>query len=500
MRLVAQRLYGAVLAVALAVLVVAPTYSQSDVVPTTSARLADLAARRERAMAALGSETVLVLWSAPTRTYSRDIDYEYRQDSTLFYLSGVTEAQTVLVLVPGSTTRRAFLFARQADPFRELWYGHVPTPAELTARSGIDAVFPQRGMEAFDAFISGVLGGETSGTTLPEFAAIRAALQRGDAKLAIAYPLDATDADAAPHLAWAREQQRRYPGLTVVSASDVLMAERQIKTPYEQGILKQSVAISADAHVEGMRATRPGRWEYEVESVIEAWFLRHGAMSWGYPSIVASGPNALTLHYLDSSRQMQRGDLLLVDAAGSYEGLTGDITRTYPVSGKFSVDQRAIYDLVLRAQDAGIAAARPGRPVDDVTKAVRATFAAGLLELGLISAEGPEPDAQVSLWFPHSPVHGIGLDVHEPLALLDVGTAFVIEPGLYIRPDALDRLPSTPANTALAARLAPAVARYRNIGVRIEDSFLMTASGPVMLSARAPRRAIDIERVVGRGR
>ncbi len=500
MRLVAQRLPVAALAVALAVFVVCPAYTQGGSSVTASDRLADLAARRDRAMAALGPETVLVLWSAPTRTYSRDINYEYRQDSNLFYLSGVTEAQTVLVLVPGSTARKAFLFAQQADPFREVWYGHVPTPVELSARSGIDAVFPQRGMEAFDAFISGVLGGETSGTTLPEFAAVRAAQQRGEAKLAIAYPLDGTDTDAGPHLAWAREQQRRYPGLTVVSASDTLMADRQIKTPYEQGILKKSVAISADAHIEGMRATRPGRWEYEVESVIEAWFLRHGAMSWGYPSIIASGPNALTLHYLDSSRQMVRGDLLLVDAAGSYEGLTGDITRTYPVSGQFSADQRAIYDLVLRAQDAGIAAARPGRSADDVTKAVRATFADGLLKLGLIGAEGPEPDAQVSLWFPHGPVHGIGLDVHEPLSLLDIGTAFVIEPGLYIRQDALDRLPATPANTALVARLAPAVARYRNIGVRIEDSFLMTSSGPVMLSARVPRRAIDIEKIVGRGR
>lgn len=500
MPLMVRGLQAAILVVALAVLAARPGYTQADVSTDAAARVADLAVRRNRVMAAIGPDTVLVLWSAPTRNYSRDIDYEYRQDSDLLYLSGVTEEQTVLVLVPGSTTRKAFLFARQADPFRELWYGHIPTPAELTARSGISAVFPQRGAEAFDAFISGLLGGETSGTTLPEFDAIRAAQQRGEAKLAIAYPLDINDADAAPHLAWAREQQRRYTGVTVVSASDLLMAERQIKTPYEQAVLRKSLAISSDAHVEGMRATRPGRWEYEIEAVIEAWFKSHGATSWGYPSIVASGPNALTLHYLDSTRQMLRGDLLLVDAAGSYEGLTGDITRTYPVGGKFSAEQRTIYDLVLRAQDAGIAAARPGRPVDDVTKAVRATFADGLLALGLISSDGPQPDAQVGLWFPHGPVHGIGLDVHEPVSMLDVGTAFVIEPGLYIRSDALDRLPATPENAALVARLAPAVARYRNIGVRIEDSFLMTPTGPVMLSARVPRRALDIEKLVGRGR
>ena len=281
----------------------------------------------------------------------------------------------------------------------------------------------------------------------------------------------------------------------------VLTTQRQIKTPYEQSVLRRSVEISAEAHIEGMRAARPGRWEYEVESAIEATFMRNGALSWGYPSIVGSGPNATILHYLSSTRQMQDGDLLLVDAAGSFQGLTGDITRTYPVNGRFTADQRAIYDIVLRAQEAGIAAARPGGKVEDIVRAVRAVIGDGLQTLGFVTAaSGAERDAEINLWFPHGPVHGIGMDVHDPLGPLDPGAAFVIEPGIYIRPDALDRYPKSSADPALVQRLTPLIERYRYIGVRVEDSFLMTPDGPAMLSGRAPRRIADIERIVGTAR
>ena len=214
------------------------------------------------------------------------------------------------------------------------------------------------------------------------------------------------------------------------------------RRPYEQALLRRSVEISAGAHIAGMRVTRPGRWEYEVEAAIEHEWHRQGALSWGYPSIVASGPNATTLHYERSTRQLQPGELLLVDAAGNYQGLTGDITRTYPVSGKYSPEQRVLYDLVLRAADAGIAAARPGGRPADISRAVNAVFGPGLLELGLVTdpmaASGESP--QITWWAPHSPTHGIGVDVHDPLHALDPGAAFVVEPGLYIRPDVLDRL------------------------------------------------------------
>ncbi|HVT48135.1 MAG TPA: Xaa-Pro aminopeptidase [Vicinamibacterales bacterium] len=492
---------------AAALWVAAPRPIRADLPPFggTDAYLADLAAHRAKTMARLGPESVLVVWSAPARVYSADIDYKYRQNSDLLYLTGLDQEETILVLAPGAAGQKVTVFTRAADPFRELWYGHILTPAEVTSTSGITAVYPEHGHEAFDAFMARLLGDDDHGATgasrtpAGEFAAAKTA---GRARLCTADALDVDAQDPAEpppdrsHVAWVHQMAARYHGVTACSARDVLDAERAIKTPYEQLVLRHSVEISAEAQVEGMKAARPGRWEYEVQAAIEYWSRAHGALEQGYPSIVASGPNATTLHYLESTRQMRDGDLLLVDAASSFEHLTGDITRTYPVNGRFTRDERALYELVLRAQDAGIAAARPGVTQTAVNDAARAVFADGLRPLGLIT---PLADAasQVSLWFPHAPTHGIGLDVHDPLDRLDVGTTFVIEPGLYIRPAALDGLPKTPDGAALRAALAPAVAKYRDMGVRIEDSFLMTADGPVMLSAKAPRRIPDIERVVG---
>jgi Xaa-Pro aminopeptidase len=477
----------------------------------------DLAARRAKTMAALGAETILVMWSAPTRVFSNDVDYEYHQDPNLFYLTGMTQEETTLVVVPGAKTKRAWLFVRAADPRRELWNGHVLTTVEASGISGIADV---RTANEFAPFVEALLSGtapSTAGTDADtEFADVLTSVRDGKAKLAILDRIGGGPgrqgsgaAAAAPepppagsHVAWAVSMQQKHPGVAVTSAAQVLTTQRQLKTPYEQQLLRRSVEISAEAHIEGMRAAKPGRWEYEVEAAIEHWYLRNGAMSWGYPSIVASGPNATTLHYEASTRQMQEGDLLLVDAAANYQGLTGDITRTYPVNGRFTRAQRDIYDLVLAAQEAGIAAVTRGGRAADITAATRSVFAKGLLALGLIteSTAGPAQNQQVSLWFPHGPTHGIGLDVHDPLGTFEPGAAFTIEPGLYIRQDTLDNLPKTPENAAFIEKVRPAVEKYRQIGVRIEDSFLFTDSGLVNLSARTPRKPEEIEKIVGKAK
>jgi len=473
----------------------------------------DLAARRAKVMAALGSDTILVMWAAPARVYSTDVNYEYRQESNFLYLTGLSEEGGILVLVPGSRGRREFLFAPLGSPRQELWTGHVPTVQELTADTGIANVHVQKASEEFDQFLHGLLTGkgyrQQSQDAAAEFAGVAEALSAGRLRLAVldrlaAGPDGRRPASLPPGSAAERafEIQERHPTLALFNATEVLTRLRQIKTPYEQQVLRRSVEISAEAHVEGMRATRPGRWEYEVEAAIEYWYLKNGALSWGYPSIVGSGPNATTLHYLKSTRQMQSGDLLLVDAAANFQGLTGDITRTYPVNGRFSAEQRAIYELVLRAQAAGAAAAKPGGRAPEITAAVREVFAAGLEKLGLLVpvAGALSRNEQVGLWFPHGPVHGIGIDVHDPLGVLDPGAAFVIEPGLYIRPDRLEGLPKTAENQVLVDKLRPAVARYQNIGVRIEDSYLMTTNGLETLSSKAPRQVAEIERTVGSSR
>jgi Xaa-Pro aminopeptidase len=492
----------------MAFIALAPVMGQ--VPPYGGAReyVADLTARRAKTMQAIGSDAVLVLWSAPTRVYSGDVDYEYRQDSNLLYLTGIEQPDTILVLVPGAKTEKEHLFVRRPQPLRELWTGRTLTPAEITSRSGIPKVHPQRGTEAFDAFMASLLAGPAgpppAGSAPGEYAALHAALAAGRARIAIdasVHRMASGEGAAGPGESgrWARAAEQKYQGLKAFSASDVLTSQRQIKTAYEQVVLRRSVEISAEAHVQGMRMARPGRWEYEVESAIEAAFLRNGALSWGYPSIVGSGPNATVLHYLASTRQMQDGDLLLVDAAGNFQGLTGDITRTYPVNGRFTREQRAIYDIVLEAQAAGVRAARPGGKVEDIDRAVRRVIGDGLEGLGFVSASsGPEREAEIGLWMPHGPVHGIGMDVHEPLGALDPGAAFVIEPGVYIRPDALDRLADPTARARHAARLESLIARYRDIGVRVEDSFLMTPKGPENLSAAAPKTIEELERIVGR--
>jgi Xaa-Pro aminopeptidase len=419
--------------------------------------------------------------------------------------------------VPGAKTRKEILFTREADPRREHWNGHTLTPAEVTAESGIATVYP---LSAFQPFIDGLLGGTgyqmTPDMAAAEFGAFFDAVKAGKARLGIFDRVGAQGGGrgAAPNqpppppapgsrAAWALEMQAKYAGVTPFTAAQLITTLRQVKTPYEQKVLTRSVEISADAHIEGMKAARPGRWEYEVEAAIEYWYMKNGAMSWGYPSIVGSGPNATVLHYGASTRQMQNGDLLLVDAAANFQGLTGDITRTYPVNGRFTPAQRDIYELVLRAQEAGIEAARLGAPTPGIAQACRAVFAEGLLKLGLITeaAPGQAQNAQVSRWFTHGPTHGIGIDVHDPLGpALVAGSAFVIEPGLYVREAALTELPNTPENAAFIEKVRPAVQKYKDIGVRIEDSFLMTENGLVTLSAKTPRRVADIEKVVGTGR
>jgi Xaa-Pro aminopeptidase len=396
-----------------------------------------------------------------------------------------------------------------------LWTGHILTPQEVTDQSGVARVYPLMKFQPFiDALMTGAGFEQSADAASADFGTFFTAMKQGAAKIAVlggAVPVPLPNAGpgvnppsaaiAGSPRAYAESMVRKYPGLTMANATPVVTTLRQVKTAYEQKLLRRSVEISAEAHIEGMKAAKPGRWEYEVEAAIEYWYLKNGAMSWGYPSIVGSGPNATTLHYEKSTRQMQNGDLLLVDAAANYQGLTGDITRTYPVNGKFTKEQREIYELVLAAQNAGISAAQLGKPVSDIPKAVRETFAAGLLKLGLITDA-----AQVSVWMPHGPTHGIGVDVHDPLGpTLVAGSAFTIEPGLYFREDSLSNTGrvggvgrSGGANPLDAVR--PVFERYKNIGVRIEDSFLMTESGVVNLSAKAPRSVADIEKVVGTGR
>jgi Xaa-Pro aminopeptidase len=268
---------------------------------------------------------------------------------------------------------------------------------------------------------------------------------------------------------------------------------RLVKTPLEQKIMARATEISGEAQMAGMRAARPGAYEYEVKAAIEAVHRGRGAVSWAYPSIVASGPNATILHYPEADRQMQAGDLLLVDAACNYQYMSPDITRTYPVSGSFTQPQKDVYAIVLRAQEEAMQVARLGSSIAAIHNRVVEVLKAGLLRLGLITDASGE---QYRMWFTHGATHYIGIDVHdvgERARPLRPGMSFVIEPGLYIRQSVLDALPRTAENIALVEKVQPAVKKYADIGVRVEDSFLIEESGLRRLSSAVPRTIEEVE-------
>lgn len=455
----------------------------------------DLKARRARLMQSLDAGTILIAWSAPAKVYSTDVDYEYRQDSNLLYLTGLTQEETILVLMPGAATKKEVIFVREPNARREHWNGHTLTRTEVTAQTGIETVYM---VSQFEPFITAMFNarnfGLRRGETTTEWDALQAEVRAGRGKLALLLgPRPAPSQELPEVYVWANKFRDRFFGVSMVDAKPLVDGLRQIKTPYEQKVLERSVQISSDAHKAGMKATAPGRFEYEVEAAIEQVYLANGAMSWGYPSIVGSGPNSTILHYGESSRKMEAGDLLLVDAAANYQGLTGDITRTTPVSGKFSPAQKEIYELVLAAQEAGIAAAKAGNKTADVERASEEVVKAGLLKLGLITDAKGE---QFRTWYTHGICHWIGMDVHDvgdyekPLA---PGMAFTIEPGLYIRPQALENLPDTPENQGFKNGIKAAVEKYRNIGVRIEDSFLLAEAGLKRLSSTVPRTVEEVE-------
>jgi Xaa-Pro aminopeptidase len=483
------RLRTAVPLLALAALFAAPVAAQAG------ERQDDLKARRARLMQTLDAGTVFIAWSAPAKVYSTDVNYEYRQDSNLLYLTGLEQEDTILVLMPGAATKKEVIFVREPNARREHWNGHVLTKEEVTAATGVEAVYF---VAQFEPFITAMFNarnfGARRGDTVTEWNAFQAEIRAGRGKLALLFGPRPAPSQPLPEVyTWANKFRDRFFGVAFTDALPAVEALRQVKTAYEQKVLEKSVLISSEAHKAGMKAAAPGRFEYQVEAAIEQVYLANGAMSWGYPSIVGSGPNATILHYGASSRKMEPGDLLLVDAAGNYEGLTGDITRTYPVSGTFTPAQKEIYELVLAAQEAAMLQAKAGNKTAAIEKASEEIIKAGLLKLGLITdAKGD----QFRTWYTHGICHWIGHDVHDvgdyerPLS---PGMTFTIEPGLYIRQQALDDLPDTPANRAFKEGVAAAVAKFRNIGVRIEDSFLITDSGLKSLSASVPRTIAEVE-------
>jgi Xaa-Pro aminopeptidase len=308
-----------------------------------------------------------------------------------------------------------------------------------------------------------------------------------------------------------RELVARHAGAREESLTPALNRLRGTKSPAELAMLRRAIEITSLAHQDAMRSLEPGMNEFEIQGLVEYTFRRHGADGRAFPSIVGSGPNSTTLHYQDASRFMQAGETVVMDIGASYRGYAADVTRTVPVSGRFTPEQRQIYEIVLAAQKAAEEQARPGATLQALSQTAARILADGLARLGLIESPTATYDCrlpggnvqrcpQFFMYYMHGLGHGIGLNVHDPEAAyfgpFAVGSAFTLEPGIYVRSDVLDVLPDTPGNREMAGKLRAAVQRYRDIGVRIEDDYFITATGAERVSTGSPREVAEIERLM----
>jgi len=427
-------------------------------------------AERRATLARRMQAGVAILPTAPERIRNRDSDYLYRYDSYFYHLTGFPEPEAVLVVVAGAAPK-SILFCRDKNPERELWEGFRHGPEAAKETFGIDET--------------------ASIATLEEALPKLLANQR-----ALFYAPGADPGWDARVMNWLN--QVRAQSRTGVTAPNeirdvraILDEMRLFKDETELATMRRAAAISASAHRRAMGATRPGRNEFEIEAELLYEFRRGGAQYPAYWPIVAGGPNACVLHYRDNHAPLRDGEMLLIDAGCELDGYAADITRTFPVNGRFTAAQRDIYALVLAAQAAAIAKVAPGNGWDDPHEAAVRTLAQGLIDLGLCqgSLEQVIGTEDYKRFYMHRTGHWLGLDVHDVgeykvegnWRRLEPGMTLTVEPGCYIRPS--DKVPQA----------------FWNIGVRIEDDVLVTQAGCEVLTAATPKSLADVEALVGHG-
>lgn len=427
--------------------------------------------RRERVARALNGG-VLVLFAAPELLRNNDVHHDYRQDSDFFYLTGFDEPGAALVL-SGADPVSLTMFVQPKDALRETWDGPRLGVADAKLRFKANEVLPIEELEKELPRL--LLGHERLYCRLGEREEDERRILRA--------------------LKQARRAARRakFAPTELVDTSSVIHEMRRIKSGVELSWMRRAAAITEEAHRLAMRTAKPGVNEYEVEAALLRTFRERGAERAAYRSIVGSGANATILHYIKNNRVMQDGDLLLIDAGCEYNYYACDVTRTFPVSGRFTPAQRRIYEIVLQAEEEAIAAAKPGVTFDDLHNITVRVITAALIDLGFI--EGPLDVAiaeeRHKPFYMHSAGHYLGMDVHDVGRYsiagqprpLEPGVVLTVEPGIYI-----------------AQGNASVPEEYRGIGIRIEDDVLITADGYENLTAAIPKSVADVEAAVNVGR
>ena len=426
----------------------------------------EFARRRRELMALMETDSIAILPSATESVRNNDVHYQFRQDSDFYYLTGFKEPESVFVLVPGREHGEAILFCRERDPDQERWHGRITGPERAMQLYGVDDAFP---ITDIDDILPGMIEGKnklyyTMGLQ-PEF--------------------DARVIGWVKGIAGNRQTGASPPG-EFVQLGRYLHELRLFKSAHEIEVMKHGASITAEAHERLLKGVGAGITEYQLEAEFQHQLAMSGARSPAYPSIVGGGKNACILHYSTNDEPLRSGDLVLVDAGGEYEYYASDVTRTFPVNGKFSRSQKDVYNIVLAAQLAAIDMVKPGNHWNQPHEAATREITRGLLEIGLLEGELETliEDEAYKRFYMHRTGHWLGLDVHDvgeyridgEWRVFEPGMVTTVEPGIYIAED-MEDVP----------------ARYRGIGVRIEDDVLVTSDGNEVLTGRIPKSVEDIE-------
>ncbi len=452
---------------------------------TVAERHNELISRRKKVVEAMADNSMLIMFSADSKIYSNSVNYHYRQENNLYYLTALKQNGATLVITKNGDEVQEILFLPKRNPQRETWDGRMYSEEDATRRSGLTKIVDARYTRDFLEAVKNkqpfkAKDNSFSSSFVP----------------AIVYLIQGNNREFNKENDFAKSLE----GYDVRNAFPILSRLRLIKSPYEIKIMRHSIAITNEALMRSMGMIGRANYEYEVQAEVEYTFRRRNANYWGYPSIVGCGPNATTLHYIESQGKINKGDLMLMDVGAEYDHYTADVTRTFPVDGKFSKEQAEIYQIVYDAQEAAAAKLKPGGTVGEASSAARQVIVDGLFKLGLITDKN---SPQYRLWFMHGWGHWLGMNVHDVgnySTKLQEGMIMTNEPGIYIREDALDYLPDTPANREFIAKVKPVFEKYKNIGVRIEDDMLITKTGVEWVTKDLPRKISEIEAFMARAK
>lgn len=428
--------------------------------------LKEFSKRRKNLIEQMGDNCIAILPAAPVKPRNRDVDYIFRQSSDFHYLTGFSEPDAVLVLIPGREHGESILFCKERDIEKELWDGIIIGPERAPDMYGVDDAFP---IGDIDDILPGMI--------------------EGTEKVFYSMGLDAQfDSRLMEWINVIRSKVRNgaHPPGEFVALEHFLHDMRLFKSAGEIKVMAKAAEISAEAHKRAMQKCQPGQYEYQLEADITYTFMDAGSRSAAYPSIVGGGDNGCILHYIENNAKLKDGDLVLIDAGCELDCYASDITRTFPVNGRFSTEQRALYETVLNAQKAALAEVKPGNHWNHPHEAAVRAIVEGLVEHGLLEGDVETliEEERYKPFYMHRTGHWLGMDVHDvgeykvggEWRVLEPGMVLTVEPGLYISPNCEDVEP-----------------RWRGIGIRIEDDVVVTKKGSQVLSESAPKEIADIE-------